>query len=103
MVKSITKNAADPREDQSTPSRIQEGGVENPRKKYLGHSEQLSEEGNTGHSGLLHLADGSPRYRLSSFFPTGNPIKGWQDSRSKPEKVNGTKVVVPSCCLFCVV
>ena len=62
MAKSITNNAADPRDDHSTPSRIAEGAVENPRKNYRGHSEQLSEEGNTGHSGLPHRSDGSPRY-----------------------------------------
>src|SRR5260370_41801165 len=39
---SIAKNAADYRDDQSTPSRVAEGASDNPRKKYLGHNTDLS-------------------------------------------------------------
>jgi hypothetical protein len=74
MAKSITKNSADPRDDQSTPSRIQEGGVDNPRKNYRGHNEQLSEPGNDGLlSGLPHRSDGSPRYDSQQSSPLATP------------------------------
>jgi hypothetical protein len=76
MTKSITKNPADPRDAQSIPSRIEEGAVENPRKKYLGHNEQLSEEGNDGYSGNPHKADGSPRFNSQASSPLATQSKG---------------------------
>ena len=73
--KSITTNSADPRDDQSMASRLQESG-DNPRKKYLGHNEQLSEPGNDELlSGLPHKSDGSARYdsQLSSPLASSKP------------------------------
>ena len=77
MKKPITHNSEDPRDDQSTPSRIAEGAVDNPRtgKAYRGHSEQLSEPGNDGHSGLPHLSDGSPRHNSQASSPLATPSK----------------------------
>jgi hypothetical protein len=80
MAKSITNNAADPREDQSTPSRIEEGAVDNPRKKYLGHNEHLSQN-DEGYSGHPHLSDGSPRYDSQASSPLATPSKV---GKSKP-------------------
>jgi hypothetical protein len=86
MAKSITNIATDPRDDQSTPSRIEEGAVENPRKNYRGHNEHLSQN-DEGYSGHPHLSDGSPRYDSQASSPLATPSKtGKVNPVAQPKK-----------------
>jgi hypothetical protein len=85
MAKSITKNSADPTDDQQTPSRIAEGAVENPRKKYLGHNEHLSQN-DEGFSGHPHKSDGSPRYDSQMSSPLGDTPKAVKKGVVNPKK-----------------
>jgi hypothetical protein len=81
----ITPNSADPRDDQSTPSRIEEGAVSNPRKAYRGHSEQLSQN-DESYSGLPHLSDGSPRFNSQASSPLATPSKSGKTAPVNPKK-----------------
>jgi hypothetical protein len=82
---SITDNSADPRDDQSTPSRIQEGAVDNPRKRYRGHNEDFSQN-DESYSGHPHLSDGSPRFNSQASSPLATPSKSGKTAPVNPKK-----------------
>ena len=81
----ITTNSPDPREDQSLPSRVAEGAVENPRKKYLGHNEHLSQN-DSGFSGHPHLSNGKPRYDSQLSSPLATPSKSGKTAPVNPKE-----------------